>query len=84
MVVFVLTVPRPTCLVHEPKAPFQVASFPIGHHPGMCPVVSALSAQLPKPGRNDAVEGSDGGSYDGVSLGAFLMPPNFPSDADHT
>ena len=49
MIVFILTVARPTCLVHEPKAPFQVASFPIGHHPDVCQVVLALPPQLPQP-----------------------------------
>ena len=47
-VVFVLTIARPTHRVHEPKAPIQVASLPIMHHSAVCPVVSALPAQLPQ------------------------------------
>ncbi len=68
-VVIIFTVSRPTHLVHEPQAPFQVASFPIGHHSAVCPVVPALSAQLPQPGRDDVRAGSDGGSFNGILMG---------------
>ncbi len=48
----------------------------------MCPVVSALSLELPQRVRDDAGEGSDGRPDDGVPLGAFLLPPNWINDAE--
>jgi len=45
-------------------------------------MVLALSAQLSKLGRNDVGEGSDGGPYDGVSMGALLMPLKWINDAE--
>ena len=73
-VVFVLTIARPSYFVHEPKAPFQVASFPIRHHPAVCEVVLAVSALVPPPGRDDAGAWAHGRPYDGVSMGADLCP----------
>lgn len=66
------TVARPTHPVHEPKGPIQVASLPIRHYPTVCAVVSALSSELPKLGRNDAGTGANGRSHNGVSMAPGL------------
>jgi ketosteroid isomerase-like protein len=60
--------------IHEPQAPVQMASLPIRHHPVMCPVVSPLPALVPQSGGDDVGEGTNGSSYDGVSLGSGLRP----------
>ena len=57
-VVFILNIACPNNCLHEPKAPIQVASFPIGHHPAVCQVVLAVPPQLPQLVRNDAGTGS--------------------------
>ena len=43
-VVFVLIIACQAHLVHEPQAPFQVASLPIRAHPVVRPVVLTLPA----------------------------------------
>jgi hypothetical protein len=43
-VVFVLIITCQAHLVHEPQAPFQVASLPIRAHPVVRPVVLTLPA----------------------------------------
>ena len=58
--------------IHEPQATIQVASLPIRHHCVVCPVVSALSPELPQFVGDDAGEGTHGGPFDGVPLGASL------------
>ena len=83
-IVFILTVACPTHLVHEPKAPLQVASFPIRYHPIVPAVVSAISPQLPQLGGNDAGAGSDSRLVRRCTDGYKLMPPNWRSDADPT
>ena len=79
---FVLTAPRQIYPIYESKTPLQVASLPPRNHLAVRPMVLALSAQLSKLGRNDVGEGSDGGPYDGVSMGALLMPLNWINDAE--
>ncbi len=83
-VVFILTKLSRRHPLHESQVLVQMASLPIRHHPAVCTVVSALSALVSQSGGDDDGEGTDGGPFDGVPLGAFLMLLNWTSVAGLT
>lgn len=70
---FVPTAARPPHPVHEPQAPHQVASFPIGQHRS-CVFGGTYATRLVTVTTEEMmrIAGSNGRPYDGVSLGTSL------------